>query len=70
MEKFSKYGTIIDIIMQKKKSYSFVVYEDIKSTDVAINELQGKLIETNETQTPIVYYMFKVDKGEIYLVHY
>ncbi len=49
--------------MQKKKSYSFIVYENENSTQTAIECLQGKTIETSDSQTPMCYYLFSVDKG-------
>lgn len=49
--------------MQKKKSYSFVVYENEKSTQTAIECLQGTVIETSDSQTPMCYYLISVDKS-------
>lgn len=58
---FEQYGKIIDIVMPKAKSYSFVIYQDSESTSRAVQELQSQVITTN--QTPICFYLFPVDKG-------
>ena len=60
-ETFQQYGKIIDIIMPKKKPYSFIIYENKESTRNAIQCLQNQIITTN--QTPIFFYLFPVDKG-------
>jgi hypothetical protein len=49
--------------MQKKKPYSFVIYRNEESTKSAIDSLQGKIIETNEAQTSMCYYLLPVDGG-------
>lgn len=59
-ETFTQFGKITDIIMQKKKSYSFVIYENQSSARQAINKLQATEITKN--QTPILFYIFPVDK--------
>ena len=61
-EKFSPYGKIVDIVMQIKKSYSFIIYEDPISAQKAIDALQSKVITTTN-QNSICYYLFPVDKG-------
>lgn len=61
-EKFGSFGRIVDIVMQKKKSYAFVIYEDKNSASLAMNTLQTKVITCN--QTPICFYIFPVDKGK------
>lgn len=53
--------------MQKKKPYSFVIYENEVSSQRAINALQGKTIEIADSQTPMCYYLFYVDKGYLLL---
>jgi alkylated DNA repair protein alkB homolog 8 len=60
-ETFNQFGNVVDIIMQKKKSYAFIIYEDKNSTKLAIENLQSKIINTN-SQTPICFYLFAVDK--------
>ncbi len=61
---FSKYGKVIDIVMPKKKSYSFIIYECENSTKQAIENLQSEIITSN--QTPILFYLFPVDRGKVY----
>ena len=61
-ETFSCFGKIVDIVMQKKKSYAFVIYEEKNSAQLAANTLQSKVITCN--QTPICFYIFPVDKGK------
>ncbi|CAF0720566.1 unnamed protein product [Brachionus calyciflorus] len=60
-EKFSPFGKIVDTVMQKKKSYSFIIFEDPKSAQKAIDSLQSQIITTNN-QTVICFYLFPVDK--------
>ena len=60
-ETFSKYGPITDIIMQKKKSYSFVIYEDETAASLATSSLHNS--EITQNQTPIFFYIFPVDRG-------
>ncbi|RNA26571.1 SDA1 -like protein [Brachionus plicatilis] len=60
-EKFRTFGKIIDIIMQKKKPYSFIIFEEPQSTQKAINQLQSQVITTNN-QTTLCFYLFPVDK--------
>lgn len=60
--KFSLFGKIVDIVMQKKRSYSFIIYEEPSSTEKAINQLQSQLITTSN-QTSVCFYLFPVDKG-------
>jgi RNA recognition motif-containing protein len=64
-EVFRKHGQIIDIVMQKKKPYSFIIYENPESSIKAIESLQGQVITTN--QTPICFYLFTVDKGSSFM---
>lgn len=59
-ETFSKYGPITDIIMQKKKSYSFVIYEDETAASLATSSLHNS--EITQNQTPIFFYIFPVDR--------
>lgn len=47
--------------MQPKRSYSFVIFEDKNSTNIAIQDLQSKTITCN--QSPICFYLFPVNKG-------
>lgn len=61
-KKFNPFGKIVDIVMQKKKPYSFIIYEEPISTEQAINQLQSQIITTNN-QTSICFYLFPVDKG-------
>lgn len=61
-KKFSPYGKIVDIVMPKKKSYSFVIFDEPRSTDQAIKHLQSQMITTNN-QTSLCFYLFPVDKG-------
>ncbi len=61
-ETFSKYGKVIDIVMPKKRSYAFIIYENESSTNQAIENLQSKIITCN--QTPILFYLFQVDRGK------
>ncbi len=58
---FSKFGTVIDIVMPKRKSHAFIVFDSESSADKAISELQFQEITSN--QTPILYYLFPVDRG-------
>ena len=51
--------------MQKKKPYSFIIYENEYSVKNAIDSLQGKIIEINDSQTPMCYYLLPVDGGKI-----
>lgn len=60
-ETFGRFGKVVDVVMPKKKSYSFVLFEDKQSTSLAIEKLQGQVITTN--QTPICFYLFPVDRG-------
>ena len=60
---FEKFGKLVDVLMPKKKSYAFVIYEDKQSTIRAIENLQAQVI--TENQTPICFYMFPVDKGKL-----
>lgn len=67
-ETFSKYGKLVDVVMPMKKSYAFVIYEDTASTKLAIQNLQSQII--TENQTPIVYYLFPVDRrNTIYILY-
>lgn len=59
-ETFSEFGKVIDIIMQKRKSYAFIIYENKESPRLAIESLQSKVIACN--QTPICFYIFPVNK--------
>ena len=51
--------------MPKKKSYAFVIYDNVESTKLAIQSLQSQVITVN--QTPIWFYLFPVDKGILYI---
>lgn len=64
-ETFSQFGKITDIVMQRKKPYSFVIYEEKQSAMLAVEKLQATEITKN--QTPIFFYIFPVDKGFIKL---
>lgn len=48
--------------MPKKKSYAFIIYENENSTNQAICDLQSQIITCN--QTPILFYLFPVDRGK------
>ena len=58
---FEKFGKLVDVLMPKKKSYAFVIYEEKESSLKAIEKLQAQVI--TENQTPICFYMFPVDRG-------
>jgi hypothetical protein len=47
--------------MQRKKPYSFVIYEDKLAAMLATEKLQATEITRN--QTPIFFYIFPVNKG-------
>jgi len=67
-ETFSHYGKILDIVMQKKKPYSFVIFESESSVRDAIEQLQATQITTN--QTPIMFYLLPVDIGSFLITYY
>ena len=58
---FGKFGPLVEIVMEPKKSYCFLVYENKESIEKAINELQGREINW-PSQTPICYYLMPVDR--------
>ena len=53
--------------MEKKKSYAFIIYEDKKSAKLSIQHLQATEIIKN--QTPVLFYLFSVDKGFFFFVN-
>lgn len=53
--------------MQKKKSYSFIIYKQKSAAALAVKSLQATEITKN--QTPILFYMFPVDRGLLPMVH-
>ena len=67
-ELFGKYGKIVEIIMQKKRSYAFIIYEDKESANSSVRQLQATEITKN--QTPIFFYLISVDKGFYFIFFY
>ena len=55
------YGNLIDIVIPKKKSFMFVVYENEVSTRTAINNLHDK--STKIDQDSFIFYLFPVNSG-------
>ena len=51
--------------MEKKKPYSFIIFENESSTQHAIECLQGKTINDGDSLTPMCFYLFPVNKGNL-----